>query len=439
MKLRGLALILLVLAAGCGGDGGGGGGGSGGNGGGSGGDGGDGGSGGSGGATGGNGIFTVVALPDDTKTVAGDTLSHAADIVSAIYFDSATHGLIGTMDTVDPHADANGGGIFASDGTKLTKQTWAGYDRSSAGAGYTNIGYRDFRVSGGVIVATTEMGAFTYSSDNGETWTQVKPSAAGIDETTWASQIGNGPSWWVANDTGIVYKSDKLPSADATYTRVWAPESTPTVPDPVPADGCQEGPVPGYPTTLPYRWVYASPDGSRLLFPRRKAPGLCITTDSGATFNKVALPDAPAVDSERAPGGVYFTDALHGWVFFANDAIDGSAYVYRTLDGGLTWVAGTVPAALLETSAKVSLRAVFFAPDNKAGYIVGYHGNETEPLLLKSTDGGATWSDISSSLNGIPGVSPPVKLYSVFALDAKNVWVGGDYGLLLHSTSGGVK
>jgi hypothetical protein len=32
-----------------------------------------------------------------------------------------------------------------------------------------------------------------------------------------------------------------------------------------------------------------------------------------------------------------------------------------------------------------------------------------------------------------------VKLYSVFARDAKNVWVGGDYGLLLHSTSGGTK
>jgi photosystem II stability/assembly factor-like uncharacterized protein len=282
------------------------------------------------------------------------------------------------------------------------------------------------------------MGAFTYSRDRGESWTQVKPSAGGIDETTWASQIGNGPAWWIANDTGIIYKSDKLPAADATYTKIWAPQSTPSVPDPVPATGCQEGPRPGYPVQLPYRWVYASPDGARLLFPRRNGPGFCMTTDGGATFGEVDLPDVSDVDAERAPGGLYFTDAQHGWTFFANEDIDGSAYVYRTVDGGATWTAASVPAALRTPDAKVSFRAIAFAPDNQTGYLVGYASNDTLPLLLKTSDGGATWTDISANLQGAGDLST-TKLYSVFALDAKDLWVGGDYGLLLHSTSGGVK
>jgi len=134
-----------------------------------------------------------------------------------------------------------------------------------------------------------------------------------------------------------------------------------------------------------------------------------LTTDGGATFSEVDLPNAPAVDSERAPGGLFFTDADHGWVFFSNDQIDGSAYVYPTVDGGLNWSASTVPAALLAAAAKVSFRAITFALDNQKGYLVGYYGNDSAPLLLKSTDGGATWNDISTSFAGFDGVSPPVK------------------------------
>ena len=70
-------------------------------------------------------------------------------------------------------------------------------------------------------------------------------------------------------------------------------------------------------------------------------------------------------------------------------------------------------------------------------WVVGYSGNSSRPLLLRTADGGATWTDSSSSVLSAPGVSIPAQLYSGFALDASHIWLGGNGGLLLYNDHGG--
>ena len=89
----------------------------------------------------------------------------------------------------------------------------------------------------------------------------------------------------------------------------------------------------------------------------------------------------------------------------------------------------------MASTSQANFRNLAFAPDSNTGYLVGYQGTNTNPMVLKSSDGGATWSNISSGLSGV--VQPGNKLMSIFALDAVNVWVGGDHGILVYSGSGG--
>ena len=456
-----LALVFVAGLTGCGGSSnsgagagggsgtGGGGGVAGGGGGGAGGGGGSGtagGGGSGGGSTSGaatNGIFTAMPLPDDTSDP-NNTISHSTDIVSAVYYDTATHGVVATSQGETAGLDT-GGGIFVASGTAIIKQTYSGHQTSSDGS-ENDVSFHDLlAVGNNTIIASTVLQDFTISSDNGATWKHTTPYTNGADldlaNLEAAAPMPTGSGWWIMTDDAIWTTGGSLATPSA-WTTVWDPEATPTVPFPLPAaPSCQTTVDPATPYQLPNRLAYISPDGSTIAYPLRLVSGICVSNDGGATYIEHDLPNAP-VDGDGdqyGPTGLAFTDKLHGWTYFGEDLEDASAFVYYTVDGGVTWTAGTLPAALLAAGAKVSLRDAFFAPDSKTGYIVGYKGNEVSPLLLKSTDGGKTWSDISASLAGIGNIAAPQKLFSGFALDATHVWIGGENGVLLYSTTGGTK
>lgn len=125
------------------------------------------------------------------------------------------------------------------------------------------------------------------------------------------------------------------------------------------------------------------------------------TTDGGLNW--------PSVTPQ--PYGTYhgmdFTDANTGWI--------AGSRIFRTDDGGSTWVHQSTPALTVQDVDFVS---------TSTGFCVGRGGS-----FLKTIDGGANW--VAST---VPGAAD---LNAISAVDAANVWVAGDMGFVARSTNGG--
>ncbi len=181
------------------------------------------------------------------------------------------------------------------------------------------------------------------------------------------------------------------------------------------------------------------------------------TTDGGASW---ATYEAPATSD------MDFVNATTGWLV-------GGSSIYRTTDGGQSWTTQY-------TDNNYSMRRVSFV-DAQHGWVLGTRGfsqSQSDRLLLRTTDGGANWSqaavfgfgwytpDISfvdaTHGWGIDGVDDPYfplarlsrttdggaswqsvregwELYrAVDFLNSQEGWVVGDSGLILYTTDGGV-
>lgn len=134
------------------------------------------------------------------------------------------------------------------------------------------------------------------------------------------------------------------------------------------------------------------------------------TSNGGLKWEILKLPKGFAAVS------AFFTDAKRGWLCGGDDFLKGA--IYRTEDGGNTWIKATVGGGFL-----YSIKFL----DEKQGWAVG--GNFNDKASIHWTqDGGQTWH---------PGATEsPFTLQSVSFEDGLNVWaVGSD--LLLRSTDGG--
>ncbi|GEM_PF-593336 len=80
---------------------------------------------------------------------------------------------------------------------------------------------------------------------------------------------------------------------------------------------------------------------------------------------------------------VQFLDDQNGWI------VGGGGLLLKTTDGGITWTEVNVPTTL-------SLNSIFFVDEN-----VGYIGGGTR-TILKTVDGGLTWTDSQISTDVIP-------------------------------------
>ena len=153
--------------------------------------------------------------------------------------------------------------------------------------------------------------------------------------------------------------------------------------------------------------------------------GVCISTDGGHHFHHVEF---PGIEMGRGPNGVFCTSSDH-CIAYGDGYFVGpdQAYIYvsnnASMGAASTWTKATVPSFVEDTR----LRDVFFAPDNTTGWLVGAAGSGA-PLLLRTTDGGATWTDQTSMIRALAG---SVRLSVGYAYDATHIWIGGEHDTLL--------
>lgn len=147
-----------------------------------------------------------------------------------------------------------------------------------------------------------------------------------------------------------------------------------------------------------------------------------------------------------------FTDEKNGWT------VGMSGLGYETTDGGRSWTPMAASAWTVQRREKPfqtearnpgdvapsineSIAAIRFV-DKRTGWAAGEapagKGVDVRGLVLGTTDGGATWTELEDAA----GAHPPFAITDLFAVSATDAWaVGGDLenreeDVLLHSVDG---
>lgn len=142
------------------------------------------------------------------------------------------------------------------------------------------------------------------------------------------------------------------------------------------------------------------------------------TTDSGDSWSEIAI------DSEVGLNSISFIDASNGWAGgFKNDDPDQSA-VYKTIDGGASW-----SETILSTDNMPNQINQIKFLDNNNGWAVG------SGEIIKTTDGGDTWSPILSVAYDSMGQGG--FLNSINVTDANIIEVIGQNGIIYKTYDAG--
>lgn len=289
-------------------------------------------------------------------------------------------------------------------------------------------------------------------------WSVVKTGTAGGEEfglnATLTIQSASDNDWVFANNNGYVYSASQPPSASTSWTRLWSPNARPSVPLDFEAQYTADKTLCDWDISttsqpFPAQGFWAAPDLSLIIHPayglnqnswreinNRESvfgpvkPGVCISTDKGRHFHFAPINENLDVSNPGPYGVTCLTPnkcfAFNGtsfqqnsYIYYSENALMGSAS---------TWTKATVPS-FFATSNEVGLTAIFFAPDGVHGWAVGNLARK--PLMLRTTDGGKSWTDVSGQVNSLAQSD----LQSGFALDENKVWVVGRYGFVGMTTS----
>lgn len=137
------------------------------------------------------------------------------------------------------------------------------------------------------------------------------------------------------------------------------------------------------------------------------------TNDGGVTWDSMDMNNSSFIVN-----ALYFTDDVNGSA--CGDAHDAQLYLAYTRNGGETWTrTPSPPAPPPDTFPKYDLHF----PSSSVGYACGDRGT-----IIKTTDGGRTWSSIPSAGTG--------RNFTVFFTDNNTGFVGGSAGIY-RTTNGG--
>lgn len=254
------------------------------------------------------------------------------------------------------------------------------------------------------------LGTMTMTEDGGRNWKGITLQAGNLNDIHFLD-IDHG---WVVGKDGAIFSTE---DGGATWTNC----------EPPGADASEDyfevrffGSKKGY--ILGYRGLYITEDGGRswenFWFPLANDRGALdasfIDENTGYLLGSRYLQSDPVLLYKTTDGGhrwdpvsgsrasvlrgvmtICFVDASTGWA--------GGAAIYKTEDGGNSWILERSPATVRE----------FFFIDPSLGIAVG------GMTILRTRDAGETWEDIT------PPLEETVDLRSAYFLDALSGWVVG--------------
>jgi len=155
------------------------------------------------------------------------------------------------------------------------------------------------------------------------------------------------------------------------------------------------------------------------------------STNAGATFQTIDIVANVVTPAFTAPtlSKMAFPSRNVGYVAGTRNG------VYKTADGGLTWTKINPFPALNENvgGAYTSYTSIFALDDNTVFVLGNIFTTAGFKRLYKTTDGGATWTDISSNMNTL---FPNANMLNVIFSDANNGYVAGSNVLFVTNDGG---
>src|ERR1035437_9106731 len=117
--------------------------------------------------------------------------------------------------------------------------------------------------------------------------------------------------------------------------------------------------------------------------------------------------------------GLHFPTAATGYT------VGNAGKLLKSIDAGQTWL----PLTLTGNMANRNYNGVYFTDANTGIAVGGNRTNDSIQTIIKTTDGGATWSTITDNLGSW--------LLNVRFIDANNGYAVGALGKILKTTDGG--
>jgi photosystem II stability/assembly factor-like uncharacterized protein len=157
------------------------------------------------------------------------------------------------------------------------------------------------------------------------------------------------------------------------------------------------------------------------------------TTDGGLTWQEVTSPSG-------YPWGSRFValDGLHAWAAPAATGSEQAAgFVWRTEDGGATWLASApIPLQLQETElVEYYLPQALFFLDDQHGWLVvsmGHYMNQDVLAIFSTSNGGLSWQKLADKFSmgqgegQDGGASMPCRVSGIAFLDTQVGFLSGD-------------
>ncbi|MFT3713310.1 MAG: hypothetical protein QM817_37115 [Archangium sp.] len=347
------------------------------------------------------------------------------------------------------------GAVFALSDTAVGEKLVDGVYPGPVPTAAAVLGDLDFdgldKTRNGVVARLAASGA--YISATGDitqksSWTVVPMGREGGDtlplNAQAALQLDASGKTVLINKRGFVYTSSAAPADSTVWTELWGPTATPSVPADFAAQLALDSrlcdsdvtagglPLPSQPAFISQDLAVMVTVAGGLNQDGNAPPGVCISTDQGAHFYSVPFAGTPMSATSPGPLGVTCIDNDKCWAYNGLQFQEGTAYIYFSTNASQgknsTWTRATLPAAF-SASDDISLSGIFFAPDATHGWAVG--NNSHKALLLRTTDGGKNWTDVSASVSSVLDND----LYNGFAIDADHIWLSGRFGTLMTTST----